>query len=137
MPLRWEAVDRTLIMLAVRTGKKIDKILPHSTTFIAELLRPLLENVDVVQYTNRLRKLKVAEEYAVRLLRPRYSPTMAKKIASHLVEKYPAHGFMIDYDEANEIGLQVKEPTEEQAVHLDRLLLHLRGMNAFGRVVEA
>lgn len=131
-----EAVDRTLIMLAVRTGKKIDTILLHSTTFIAELMRPLLENVDVVQYTSRLRKLKVAEEYAVRLLRPLYSSNAAKRIASHLVEKYPAHGFMIDYDEAKEIGLQVKEPTEAQAAHLDRLLLPLKGLNAFGRVVE-
>ena len=99
-------------------------------------MRPLLERVDVVQYTNRLRTLKVAEEYAVRLLRPHYPTPVAKRIARHLVEKYPEHGFVIDYDEAREIGLRVKEPTAEQTVHLDEILLHVSSMTAFGRVVQ-
>lgn len=58
------------------------------------------------------------------------------RIARHLVEKYPEHGFIIDYEEAAEIGLAVKEPTNEQAMILDRILPHLPGLNAFGKVVE-
>lgn len=133
-----EALDQTVLLLARRTGKRLETIMPHAMRFTADLMRPLFEKVDVVQYTNRQRTLKVAEEYAVRLLTPRHAPSEAKKIARHLVERYPEHGFMIDYDEAVEIGLSVKEPTDEQAKHLDTILLHLRGMNAFGRVlVEA
>jgi ClpP class serine protease len=131
-----EALDRAMLMLVRRTGKRVETIMPHAMRFTADLMRPLFEKVDVVQYTNRQRTLKVAEEYAVRLLRPRHPPLQAKQIAQHLVEKYPEHGFMIDYDEARSIGLPVREPTEEQAKHLDKILLHLPGMNAFGRVVE-
>jgi predicted Ser/Thr protein kinase len=102
--------------------------------FTSDLMRPLFEKVDVLQYTSRQRILKVAEEYAVRLMRARLPLAEAKRVARHLVEKYPEHGFMIDYDEAREIGLPVKEPTAEQTKHLDRILLHLHDMNSFGRV---
>jgi hypothetical protein len=130
-----EALDQTILLLARRTSKRMETIMPLAMKFTSDLMRPLFEKVDVVQYTARQRTLKVAEEYAIRLLRNRMSPQDAKAVARHLVEKYPEHGFMIDYDEASEIGLPVKEPTEEQGKLLDRILLHLHGMNAFGRVV--
>ena len=98
-------------------------------------MRPLLEKVDVVQYTNRLRTLKVAEEYAVRLLAPHCAEDQAKRMARHLVEKYPEHGFVIDFEEAKKMGLPVKEPTPEQNMILDKILLHLRSVKgAVGKV---
>ena len=131
-----EALDQTVLLLARRTGKRIESILPHAMRFASDLMRPLLEKVDVVQYTNKQRTLKVAEEYAVRLLAGRFPMDQAKAMARHLVEKYPEHGFMIDFDEARGIGLSVKEPTEEQNRYFDRILLHLDGLNAFGRVTR-
>lgn len=136
-----EALVNTLYVLRARTSwrgtrKRFDALLPHAVQFVAESMRPLYEKVDVVQYTTRLRDLKVAEEYAVRLLSPHYSPREAKKLASDLVEQYPDHGFIIDFDEAKRIGVRVKEPTLEQAAQLDKILLHITKMNAFGRVVE-
>jgi hypothetical protein len=131
-----EALDQTVLLLARRTGKRIETILPHAMRFASDLMRPLLEKVDVVQYTNKQRTLKVAEEYAVRLLSGRFPSDQAKAMARHLVEKYPEHGFMIDFDEARDIGLPVKEPTDEQNRYFDRIVLHMDGLNAFGRVVR-
>lgn len=133
-----EAFVNTLYVLQSRTNKRIDTLLPHALKFVAESMRPLYEKVDVVQYTSRLRDLKVAEEYAVRLLSPHYPARAANRLAQRLVEQYPDHGFVIDFDEAKRIGMRVvKEPTPEQIVQLDKILLHIRDINAFGRVVEA
>jgi hypothetical protein len=115
--------------------KKFETLLPYAVKLVAESMRPLYEKVDVVQYTARLRDLKVAEEYAVRLLKPHYEEQEAKDLASALVENYPDHGFRIDFDEAKGLGIKVKEPTPEQSVLLDRILLHVSDVNAFGRVV--
>jgi len=117
--------------------KKFETLLPHAIKFVAESMRPLYEKVDVVQYTARLRDLKIAEEYAVRLLEPNYSWKKAKNLARELVERYPDHGFVIDFGEAKNLGIRVVEPTPEQAIQLDKILQQLPGMNAFGRVVEA
>ena len=54
----------------------------------------------------------------------------------YLVEKYPEHGFVINYEEAAAIGLNVRQPTSAEASHLDNILLHITSLNAFGRVVE-
>jgi hypothetical protein len=51
------------------------------------------------------------------------------------VENYPDHGFRIDFDEAKTLEMRVREPTTEQALILDRIVQHITGMNAFGRVV--
>jgi hypothetical protein len=109
---------------------------PHAMRFTSDLMRPLFEKVDVVSYTNRQRTLKVAEEYAIRLLRPNHPQYVARAIARHLVERYPEHAFMIDLDEARGIGLPVEEASGEQVEILDRILLRLKGQNLFGKVVE-
>lgn len=43
---------------------------------------------------------------------------------------------MIDCDEARDIGLNIREPTVEQAQFLDKITPLLESMNACGRVVE-
>ena len=131
-----DALDKTVLLLAQRTGKRLETITPQAMKFTADLLRPLFEKVDVVQYTNRQRTLKVAEEYAVRLLRTQYHMDQAKAIARRLVYMYPEHGFVIDCDEARDIGLNIREPTVEQAQFLDKITPLLESMNACGRVVE-
>lgn len=138
-----EALVNTLYVLrqAIPPGrtprKRYEALLPHALKFVAESMRPIYEKVDVVQYTARLRDLKVAEEYAVRLLSPKYHPRVAEQLARCLVERYPDHAFVIDFDEAKDLGLNVKEPTLEQSEQLDKILLHITDVNAFGRVVEA
>lgn len=132
-----EAVDRSMLLLLARTGKKIESLLPVVLKFVSDMMRPLFEKIDAVQYTQRSRALKVAEEYAVRLLRPRYTKEDAESIARKLVEAYPDHGFVIDASESASIGLDVMEPTEDQYQHLDDICMELKTLTAIGFIREA
>jgi hypothetical protein len=106
------ALDQTMALVVPRTFKKTDTILPHAMKYVTDFMCPLLEQVDVVDYTGKSRELKVAEDYAVRLMIKNYDPGEAQQIAKSLVAAYPTHGFVIDKEEAqgnsHGIGLGLK-----------------------------
>jgi hypothetical protein len=136
-----DALDQTMMLLALRTRKKLDTILPHTLKFVADMMRPMFEKVDVVHYTQRARELKVAEEYATKLLKPKYSKEAATSIARHLVEKYPEHEFVIDVEETNDpnpggLNLQTEQPSEAQANLMDGLVPYLGGLTIIGQLRE-
>ena len=81
---------------------KVTTLLPHVTRLVTAMTEPLFTGVDVVRYTQMSRSLKVGEEYARRLLMPRYAEEGANAIARSLVENYPGHSFIIDEEEAKE-----------------------------------
>jgi len=98
------AIDQIMQLLLIRTNKKIDTLLPYVLEYTTNFVRPLLEKIDTIDFTKKSRDLKEAEEYAIRLLKPNYhSEDEAKRIARHLVEKYPTHRFPIDKNEAKTI----------------------------------
>ncbi len=144
-----ESVDETMQLLLYRTGKRIETLLPHVLHFVAESMQPLLDKIDVVHYNERARILKVGEEYAVRLLRRHFPGTAhshlvgppgaldeARRIASALVENYPEHGFWIDREEAQALGLAVMPTTEKQDAILDSLWQGVQGVTAIGAFEE-
>lgn len=131
-----EAVDQSVISWVGRSGKKIDVLLPIATKFVSDMMRPLYEKIDTVHYIQRSRMLKEAEEYAIRLLMPQHSPAKATEIARGLVEDYPEHGFIIDIDEATQIGLRVQQPTDDIQNVLDEMQPYLQTLSAIGRIEE-
>ena len=120
-----EAFDRSMYLLISRTGKKTDTLMPLVSRFVTEMIRPLFEKIDAVHYTQMARVLKVAEDYAVRLLQPRYSAKEAQRIARHLVERYSEHGFVIDSTEAEAIGLKLSQLSDDQISAVDALVPYL------------
>jgi hypothetical protein len=130
------AVDELMTLLLNRTGKKVDTVLPHALRFVADMSRPLFEKIDTVHYTQVSRVLKEAEEYAVRLLIPKYSLRDAQRIARHLVEHYPVHDFVIDRDEAEEFGLEIADLEPQTAELLNEISDNLVGVTALGRFQE-
>lgn len=132
-----EVFDQTMWLLIGRTGKKIDSILPHTLEYTANFIRPLIENIDAVHYTQMARVLRVAEEYAIRLLSSKHTEEEARKIAQSLVEEYPEHGFVIDSDEAKKIGLKVQNPLPELDAIFDKLIPKLNeGLTLVGQFKE-
>lgn len=117
-----EMVDQGMFLLLSRTRKKVDKLLPLNMDFVAKMLQPLYGSIDVVHYTQMSRVIKVAEEYAARLLRGKYQDAKAQSIARHLVSNYPDHGFVIDIDEARTIGLDVIPIDANCVAPLDKIL---------------
>ena len=131
-----DAVDETMNVLVMRSGKKVETLLPIALRFVSDMMRPLLDKIDTVHYTQMSRVLKVAEEYAIRLLIPRYPKEQAEKIARHLVEGYPEHDFIIDAEEAMSIGLNVERATSEIATILDDIASNINGYTVFGHLEE-
>jgi hypothetical protein len=126
-------MDQTMLLMLRRTSKKISNILPQAMEFASSLVRPLLENLDVVKYTEMARILKVGEVYAERLLRRKYG-RQAAEIAGKLVTDYPEHGFVIEHSEAKTIGLDVESPSSEVAQAITKLLPFINDLTVIGRL---
>ncbi len=121
--LRASAVDQieqTLQLLLARTDQQVEAILPVVTKFVSDTMTPLLAKVNSTHYSQQARALKVAEDYAVRLLLPRASRHDAENCARHFVNHYSEHGFVIDSDEAS-AHLDVLTPTHEQGTAIGEL----------------
>jgi Serine dehydrogenase proteinase len=95
------------------TGLGRAETLSSMLTFSAQLLEPIVRQLDpkIMHWSSSL--LKVAPEYAERLLaETERGPTSARSVAHRLVEEYPTHGFVITEREAFGLGLPV-QPIEE------------------------
>lgn len=93
--------DQAMLFLMTRTGKKMETLLPYALEFAAKLQAPMVDKIDTIHYTQQSRMLKVAEDYAVRLMAPVAGAERAKEVANRLVNAYPEHGFVIDKEEAS------------------------------------
>jgi len=132
---RWTFFDSTMVLLLQRSGKRVDTVMPLALDFIAKTTRPLFEKLDTVHLTATSRVLKVAESYAIRLLKPIYKDH-SEQIARNLVYNYPEHGFVIDHDEAASLGLLLDRPSDAQNAALERIIPFLESMTAVGLVKE-
>lgn len=133
------AVDSQMILWKRRSGKKIESLMPVVTKFVADMMRPMFEKIDVVHFTGMARILKVAEDYALRLLLTNYSSADASDIAFRLTSAYSDHDFAIDMDECESMGLEVESPGEkirEKIAALARLLDSGKGGTMIGRLIE-
>ena len=130
--------DQAMFLLVGRTGKKTDTVLPHVLHFVAEFMRPLLDKIDTVHYTQRSRVLKVAEDYAVRLLAPRYDAETSQEIAKHLVNNYSEHGFVLDTNEVRTL-LDLATPDDRLKAAIGALedyLTYNERLLIVGRIIE-
>ena len=98
--------------LLVQRGLSVKQALHEAIPGVTGIMSPLYSHVDPSRLGSYRRLLAEGEEYAVRLLQSAHNPN-AKKIAERLVWKYPAHGFVINRDEAAGMGLPVY-PMEAQ-----------------------
>lgn len=120
-----DATDQSMFLLLQRTGKTVSSLLPFVLSYVTNVMHPLLQKIDTVHYTQSSRILKVAEEYAIRLLtRTGKAQRAAEETARHLVEHYPEHGFVIDAIEAKELGLPIVEADGNLARILQEMYLY-------------
>ena len=129
-----ETLDTTTYMLLTRTRKKVSAVLPEAIKFTTAMIEPLFHNLDVVRYTEMSRNLKIGEDYAVRLLKPRYGEDKAKHIAKKLVSSYPEHGFVIDHEELSEIGLEVERPSGDIEDAFTNILPYMDNLTVIGKL---
>ena len=120
-----QAVDQQMLFWLNRSGKKVDTLFPITTHFVSELMRPLFEKIDTVNYTGMARILKVAQDYAQRLLeKAGLGPKEAEIIADKLTNAYSEHEYVLDYDELRRIGIKnVEEAKGDLANILEDMVL--------------
>lgn len=140
------AFDQAMLLLASRTRKKSDSLMPLALKFATSIVKPLVEKIDTIDLTRKSRELKVAEDYAIRLMRGNYSRDDAARIASNLVARYSTHGFVIDSTEAGKegassgnpinLGLNVTEAAGEIEALFTKLVPQLERTSIIGKVME-
>jgi hypothetical protein len=67
-----DMLDRSVTLMALRSGKDPNELLGRALELSANVTRPLLEKFDVDEYTRMSRYLKRGEDYATRLLEDRF-----------------------------------------------------------------
>lgn len=90
------------------------EVLHELLQFIAQFMEPLISKLDPHIIHKATNELKVAEEYALRMLNMRnldkgrpMDKGAAKRLLKRLVKDYPTHAFVISRTEAQELGLPV------------------------------
>jgi hypothetical protein len=116
-----ETAYKVMVYLQERTGKSFNVLMPQALRFAADITKPLFEKVDAVRYSRQSRRLQEAQDYAERLLRPRFSDEDAKRIAHDLVRRYPTHEFVIDRREAQEVGRSDGAGGDAVGLHIEKL----------------
>lgn len=130
-------IDQVMHLLSRRSAKRTDVLMPMVMDYAAKFVKPLLDKIDTVDYTQKSRQLKLAEEYAVRLMRENYPEDEAKEIVNKMVENYPTHGFVIDKAEADgTLGLRISETPDEIEAVMQDLIPFLDKLNVAGRLKE-
>jgi hypothetical protein len=134
-----EQLDETMFVMMAGAQKRTEVMLPIACRFVSDLMKPLLEKIDTVHYAKQSRVLKVAEDYARRLLVPIYGPDAAGSIANRLVNGYPEHGFIIDREEMGFIldaDLTPPDAVREAIRRLDQCILTEPDFVAIGKLKE-
>jgi hypothetical protein len=93
------------------TGLPRRDVFPQLLKYANDLMNPVASKLDPSLIHNAANGLKVAEKYAENLIRrfvKNPSPDRAarlRELPHKLVTSYPSHGYVIDIDEAKELGI--------------------------------
>jgi Serine dehydrogenase proteinase len=99
-------------------GMSVKQALHESMHGVIGIMNPLYSHVDPSKLGSYRQVLAEGEEYAKRLLKLTMDEDEAAELARHLVWDYPAHDFVIDREEAKQLGLPVQKlpASEERAL---------------------
>ena len=121
------ALNASAKMFVERSDLSIDECIKHAINFVIGTTSPLFSQLDPEKLGEYSRALAVCSEYGDRLLR-RYSDWDAKqqsKILEELVHGYPAHDYIIDFRELQELGLNVKLFANDEREAISNAVLQL------------
>lgn len=132
-----QQLHETMTLMSMGTRKRSEVLLPHAGKLVSDMMAPLLDKIDTVHYAKQSRLLKVAEEYAYRLMVKQRGKDTASRVADRLVNRYPEHGFVIDRAEAQElVSIADHSPEVERAMIQIEHFLWSHPLAAVGRLKE-
>ena len=123
-----EMYDELVGRISGKSGMRLFDACSKAAEFTQGLYGPLFAQLDPAHLAECARGLEIGGEYAERLLK-RYRPALwaeqGPKLLERLVHAYPTHGFVIDQEEAQDLGLPTRIPDAQEATFLDQLALAL------------
>ena len=126
-----EALDSIVQLLIRRTRMDIPYALEQAEPLLSAIVTPIYSQVDPHELGEMGRRLAVSEEYAKLTMRrwsyPEKDDHELTEMVDRLVREYPTHGFVIDLDEARNIGLKAERLDEESDILCKRLLRGVDG----------
>jgi hypothetical protein len=117
-----ESMDAVMLfLLDKRVTHKL--ALESAAKVSVDLVRPILERIEPFDLGAFALDSRVAIEYCTRIANPANPAKQAQRgvSAKALVENYPAHEFVIDYEEATSLGFSVALPAPEIDFQFDAL----------------
>lgn len=102
-----EMLDYLTLTVIHHSGMSVKEALHETIPATTGIMQPLYARIDPSKVGGYRRSLAVGEEYAKRILERRKCRN-TEELTQKLVWGYPNHGFVIDYEEATQLGLPVK-----------------------------
>jgi hypothetical protein len=115
MSIEW--MDYYANLMNAQYGVSFKQGLQDSIPLVTGLMAPIFGQIDPIKMGGYRRAIAIGEEYAKRMLALTGNPK-AKDIIQQVVWEYPSHDFMIDSEEAKELGLPVERLPESQDYRL-------------------
>lgn len=114
------------VLLRRAPTMRLRDMIHEATPFVTQLMAALYGQIDPLHFGGSYRALDIAVQYGKRLMgRYGYADWREDRI-TELVEKltwrYPSHSFVIDQDEAKELGLHVHCLEREREANLDEII---------------
>jgi Serine dehydrogenase proteinase len=132
-----EVMDYFANLIIDRSGMSVKEALHEAIPAVIGMMSPLYAQIDPSKVGSFRQSLAIGEEYAKRILKMRKYHD-AEGLAQKLVWNYPTHDFVIDCEEAKEIGLPVQRldaKDEEDFMDVISGLLH-SGDSTYGFAKE-
>ena len=107
-----ETFDLMVRFLLEQAGMDIAHTMEHATGALSPIAGSLYNSVNYRELGEAVRHLTVSQQYAKETMR-RWSPldqASSEAVVETLVWEYPDHGYMIDVEEAQRIGLNNADP---------------------------
>lgn len=123
-----EMYDDLVGRISSKSGMRLFDACSKAAELTTGLYGPLFAQLDPTHLAESARGLEIGGEYAERLLkryRAAFWAEQGPKLLDRLVHAYPTHGFIIDREEAVQLGLPTRIPDAQEAALLDQLALAL------------
>lgn len=122
-----------LMEVLMERGITPQKALDTASKLSADLVRPILEEIDPYDLGAFSLDSELAVKYCRLIARPKdvTKKTQRPALYKSLVEDYPAHEFAIELAEAESLRLKVSQPTLEMDELFDQLRLKVAGVKAY------
>lgn len=118
-----EILDFFALAIIERSGMSVREALHETIPAVTGLMTPMYARINPEEVGAYRRALAVGEEYARRLLarRGEQGPEIDKLVET-LVWGYPSHDFIIDFDEARQLGLPAERLNDEEEALLQTVI---------------